>query len=75
MSKYKKPNWYPDSDVIATKSGWVYTKNHNEVLNAIPHLDTKLEGELNAIPHLDTKLEGELTEPEDGPEPLITHVL
>ena len=54
MSKYKKPNWYPDSDVIATKSGWVYTKNHNEVLNAIPHLDTKLEGEL--------------TEPVDEPE-------
>lgn len=44
-SKYKKPNWYPDADVVAEKHGWVYTPNHNEVLSAISHLDTKLVAE------------------------------
>ena len=45
-SKYDKPNWYPDADVIATKEGWVYTPNHNEVLSAIGNLDDKLVIEL-----------------------------
>lgn len=38
----KKPNYVKDEDVIATKSGWCYTPNHNEVLVAIPHLDQRL---------------------------------
>ena len=45
MSKYKKPNWYPESDIIAAKSGWAYTKNHNEILNAIPRLDDRIKAE------------------------------
>lgn len=42
LKDYKKPNWYPDADVVATKSGWVYTKNGNEVLSAISNLDDKI---------------------------------
>ena len=49
MSKYKKPNWYPDADVIANERGWVYPKNHNEVLSAIGQLDTKLVAEAAAL--------------------------
>lgn len=45
MSKYVKPNWYPEEDVKATKSGWVYTKNHDEVLSAIGYLDEKIAAE------------------------------
>ena len=41
-TKYDKPNWYPDADVVAGKEGWLYTKNYNEVLSAIGHLDVKL---------------------------------
>ena len=41
LKDYKKPNWYPDADVKATKHGWVYTKN-NEVLSSISNLDNKL---------------------------------
>ena len=42
LKDYKKPNWYPDADVKATKHGWVYTKNNNEVLSSISNLDNKL---------------------------------
>ena len=41
LKDYKKPNWYPDADVKATKHGWVYTKN-NEVLSSISNLDNLL---------------------------------
>ena len=41
LKDYKKPNWYPDADVKATKHGWVYTKN-NEILSSISNLDNKL---------------------------------
>lgn len=53
MSKFKKPNWYPEGDIEAKKQGWVYTKNHDEVLAAIPHLDSRIAAE----------------EPEPEPEP------
>ena len=53
MSKFKKPNWYPEGDIEAKKQGWVYTKNHDEVLAAIPHLDSRIVAE----------------EPEPEPEP------
>lgn len=46
MSKYKKPNHYPSADVEATSKGWVYTKNNNEVLSAIGHLDQRLAAEI-----------------------------
>ena len=39
----KKPSYVNGDDVIATKSGWCYTPNHNEVLVAIPHLDKRLD--------------------------------
>lgn len=39
--KWEKPSWYPDEDVKATKQGWVYTKNNDEVLSSIPNLDDK----------------------------------
>lgn len=55
MSKYVKPNWYPEEDVKATKSGWVYTKNHDEVLSAIGYLDEKIAAE-------------EVVDPEPEPE-------
>lgn len=45
MSKFKKPNWYPEGDIEAKKQGWVYTKNHDEVLAAIPHLDSRIAAE------------------------------
>lgn len=45
-SKYIKPNWYPEVDVIAGKEGWLYTKNQNEVLSAIGYLDDKIIAEL-----------------------------
>lgn len=45
MSKFKKPNWYPEGDIEAKKQGWVYTKNHDEVLAAIPHLDSRIVAE------------------------------
>lgn len=45
MSKYKKPNHYPEADIKATKKGWVYTKNNDEVLTAIGHLDQRLAAE------------------------------
>lgn len=51
--KWKKPNWYPDKDVIATNNGWVYIKNHNEVLEAISHLKDKLDSENNDTGFMD----------------------
>lgn len=42
LKDYKKPNWYPDVDVKATKHGWVYTKNNDEILSSISNLDSKL---------------------------------
>lgn len=42
LKDYHKPNWYPSEDVVATKSGWVNSKNSNEVLVAISNLDKKL---------------------------------
>lgn len=45
MSKFKKPNWYPEDDIEAKKQGWVYIKNHDEVLCAIPHLDARIAAE------------------------------
>ena len=63
MSKFKKPNWYPEGDIEAKKQGWVYTKNHDEVLAAIPHLESRIaaEGE--------TPEEVVPPEPEPEPEP------
>lgn len=55
----KKPSYVNGDDVIATKSGWCYTPNHNEVLVAIPHLDKRL----------DQPDAPEVTEPEPEPEP------
>lgn len=54
----KKPSYVNGDDVIATKSGWCYTPNHNEVLVAIPHLDKRLDQP--DVP--------EVTEPEPEPE-------
>ena len=66
MSKFKKPNWYPEGDIEAKKQGWVYTKNHDEVLAAIPHLDARIaaEGETpeEVVPPVTE------TEPEPEPE-------
>lgn len=42
LKDYHKPNWYPEDDVVATKSGWVNSQNFGEVLVAIPNLDKKL---------------------------------
>lgn len=53
-TKFKKPNWYPDADVVPAKQGWVYTKNHNEVLDAIPYLDTKIAAEV-VVPESEEK--------------------
>lgn len=43
--KFIKPNWYPSADIIANRQGWIYTKNHNEVLSAIARLDTRIAAE------------------------------
>ena len=60
MSKYVKPNWYPEEDVKATKSGWVYTKNHDEVLSAIGYLDEKIAAEEEVVDPEPEVPEGEL---------------
>jgi len=57
----KKPSYVNGDDVIATKSGWCYTPNHNEVLVAIPHLDKRLDQP--DVP--------EVTEPEVPAEPEV----
>lgn len=49
MSKdYQKPKYVPEDTLIATKLGWCYIPNNNEVLVAVGYLDEKLaaqEGE------------------------------
>lgn len=61
----KKPFYVNGDDVIATKSGWCYTPNHNEVLVAIPHLDKRLDQ-----PDVPEVTEPEVpAEPEPEPEP------
>lgn len=40
--KWSKPTWYPEYEVKPSKQGWVYAKNHNEVLIAIPNLTKKM---------------------------------
>ena len=54
--KFIKPNWYPSADIVANRQGWIYTKNHNEVLSAIARLDTRIAAEeaLNIQPMLVT---------------------
>lgn len=59
MSKFKKPNWYPEGDIEAKKQGWVYTKNHDEVLAAIPHLDSRIAAEEVVPPVAEPEPEGE----------------
>lgn len=57
MAVLGKPNYVPEDDLVATKSGWCKISNHNEVLVAVNHLDTRLAA-----------LEPEV-EPEPEPEP------
>ena len=70
----KKPSYVNGDDVIATKSGWCYTPNHNEVLVAIPHLDKRLdqpdvpEPEVPVEPEPETEPEEPVTDPESDPE-------
>lgn len=40
--KYKKPNYLPENDVIATKHGWVQIST-GEILESIPNLDKLIE--------------------------------
>lgn len=42
VKTYQKPKYVPENTLVATKSGWCYTPNHNEVLVAVGHLDEKL---------------------------------
>ena len=46
LKTWNKPNWVPEGDLLATKSGWCYTKNHNEVLVAVGQLDDKLAAQI-----------------------------
>lgn len=63
---YNKPNWVPEDDLVATKSGWCYTPNHNEVLVAVGYLDTKLADQEEVVdPEEDVDPEPEL-DPEEG---------
>lgn len=62
---YNKPNWVAEGDLVATKSGWCYAPNHNEVLVAVGYLDTKLaDQEVPEVPEVDVP-----AEPEPEPEP------
>lgn len=58
----KKPSYVNGDDVIATKSGWCYTPNHNEVLVAIPHLDKRLDQP--DVPEVPAEPEVPVTDPE-----------
>lgn len=42
MSKWKKPNWYPEDQIIPTEKGWVHTNGSGEVLEAIGGLTDKV---------------------------------
>lgn len=42
VKTYQKPKYVPENTLVATKSGWCYTPNHNEVLVAVGYLDEKL---------------------------------
>ncbi len=55
-SKFVKPNWYSEADVEAAPQGWIYTKNYDEVLVAIPHLDVRIAAEFPVAPLAPTML-------------------
>lgn len=69
VKTWGKPNYVLETDLVATKSGWCYTKNHNEVLVAVNHLDAKLAAQTpvdpdpEPEPETETPPEGEQTEP------------
>ena len=65
----KKPSYVNGDDVIATKSGWCYTPNHNEVLVAIPHLDKRLDQpDVPEVTEPEVPAEPEPEEPVTDPE-------
>lgn len=57
LKTWNKPNWIPEDDLAATRSGWCNTKNHNEVLVAVGYLDDKLAAQ------------SPVEDPEPEPEP------
>lgn len=64
---YNKPNWVPEDDLVATKSGWCYAPNHNEVLVAVGYLDTKLADQEEVV---EPEPE-EVVDPEPEPEEVV----
>lgn len=68
VKTWGKPNYVLETDLVATKSGWCYTKNHNEVLVAVNHLDAKLAAQTPEIP-VDPKPEPPEPEPPEPTEP------
>lgn len=50
IKTWNKPNWYPEDELVATKSGWCHTKNNNEVLVAVGYLDDKLAAQEPEVP-------------------------
>lgn len=55
LKTWNKPNWLPELDLVATKSGWCNKKNHNEVLVAVGYLDDKILAQTPVVPEEEEK--------------------
>ena len=50
IKNWMKPSYIKEEFLKATKKGWCYTKNNDEVIVAIPHLVTRLADQAELEP-------------------------
>lgn len=69
IKNWMKPSYIKAEFLQATKQGWCYTKNNNEVIVAVPHLPNRLESQ-----GLDPETGEQLEAPINNVLPIVTGI-